>query len=330
MCIRDRPYLFRTIGDLAPDGDPVFHAFLDGQLLIAAQTTAAHAGALYGSAALDLPRRGVNHVRGGIGALARTLVVWIRANGGEVLFRQQVERIEVGRGRVAVVHTRKGLSLPADAVLANVTPWALRELLGPDSPPQLRDDVAQLRPTWGAFALYLGLDAAALPPGLPDHHQVIVDATRPLGEGNSVFLSLSPADDAERAPAGRRAATLSTHTAVEPWWALRDGSDEAAYRARRDEYARRLLAAAERAVPGLRAAVRLCLPGTPVTFQTYTRRPMGMVGGFAQTSLFAARGPQTGIDNLWLVGDSIFPGQSTAGVTLGAMRVAAEVLRRRP
>jgi phytoene dehydrogenase-like protein len=31
---------------------------------------------------------------------------------------------------------------------------------------------------------------------------------------------------------------------------------------------------------------------------------------------------------VWLVGDSIFPGQSTAGVTLGAMRVAAEVVRR--
>jgi phytoene dehydrogenase-like protein len=86
------------------------------------------------------------------------------------------------------------------------------------------------------------------------------------------------------------------------------------------------LAAAERAVPGLRAAVRLRLPGTPVTFQYYTRRPMGMVGGFAQTSLFAARGPHTGVPGVWLVGDSIFPGQSTAGVTLGGMRVAAEVI----
>ena len=37
-------------------------------------------------------------------------------------------------------------------------------------------------------------------------------------------------------------------------------------------------------------------------------------------------GPQTGLPNLWLVGDSIFPGQSTAGVTLGGMRVAAAVL----
>ncbi|MFN2224314.1 MAG: amine oxidase, partial [Candidatus Promineifilaceae bacterium] len=72
------------------------------------------------------------------------------------------------------------------------------------------------------------------------------------------------------------------------------------------------------------------LPGTPVTFDYYTRRPLGMVGGFPQTSLFRTRGPGTGIRNLWLVGDSIFPGQSTAGVTLGAMRVAAEVLRAIP
>jgi phytoene dehydrogenase-like protein len=127
-----------------------------------------------------------------------------------------------------------------------------------------------------------------------------------------------------------RPVTMSTHTAVEPWWALRQGGDEAAYLERREAYAGRLLDAAERAIPGLRAAATLVLPGTPVTFQYYTGRPLGMVGGFAQTSLFNVRGPGTGIDNLWLVGDSIFPGQSTAGVTLGAMRVAGEVLRRYP
>jgi hypothetical protein len=54
------------------------------------------------------------------------------------------------------------------------------------------------------------------------------------------------------------------------------------------------------------------------------------VGGFAQTSLWSARSPRTGIPNLRLVGDSIFPGQSTAGVTLGAMRVAADVRRSLP
>ena len=324
--LRALPYLFRTIGDIAPTGDSLFRTFLDSQLLISAQTTAAHANALYGSAALDLPRRGVNHVRGGIGALATTLVDWIRANGGQVLYRQKVQRIEVKDGRAAAVYTNKGLRLAGDTMVANVTPWALANLLDNAAPSRLRHEVKRRTATWGAFTLYLGLDAAGLPQDTADHHQVIVDPMQPPGEGNTVFISLSDPEDQGRAPAGMRVATLSTHTAITPWWQLRHG-DEAAYLTQRQRYGERLIDVAAQALPGLRQAIRLCLPGTPVTFESYTRRPLGMVGGFPQTSLLAARGPASGIPNLWLVGDSIFPGQSTAGVTLGGMRVAAAVLQ---
>ena len=322
------PYLTRTIGQIAPQNDPMFTAFLDGQLLIAAQATAAHTNALYGSAALDLPRRGVNHVQGGIGSLAKTLVQWLRDNGGEVLFRQKAERIEMKNGRQATtLHTNKHQTFTADNIIANLTPWALSDLLGGHASPDLKREVQQREATWGAFTLYLGLDTAQLPLLTASHHQVIVDYTQPLGEGNSVFISLSDTNDTNRAPKGMRTATLSTHTAVSPWWQLRY-SDQAAYEARRSTYAERLLTAAERAIPGLRQAVRLCLPGTPITFEFFTKRPSGMVGGFPQNSLFNARGPRTGIPNLWLVGDSIFPGQSTAGVTLGGMRVATAVLAK--
>ncbi len=324
--LRALPYLLRTVGSLLPAGDPLLRTFLDAQLLISAQTTSESANALYGSAALDLPRRGVNHVRGGIGALADTLVNWIRQNGGEVLFRQQVTQIEVKNGRAHAIRTNKGLRLEANHILANLTPWALRDLLGEHAPRPLAREVRQREATWGAFTLYLGVDAAKLPPTSAGHHQIIVDAQRPLGEGNSVFVSMSDPDDASRAPAGHRALTLSTHTAIAPWWQLRH-SDKAAYEARRADYTERLLTAAETALPGLRRAVTLCLPGTPVTFAFYTRRPSGMVGGFPQESILQARGPSTGIENLWLVGDSIFPGQSTAGVTLGGLRVANLVQR---
>lgn len=324
--LRALPYLSRKVSDFAPIGDPMFAAFLDGQLLISAQTTAASADALYGSAALDLPRRGVNHVRGGIGSLAKTLADWILANGGQVLYRQQVERIDVRNGRAVGVQTKKGLSLSCDTILANVTPWSLVNLLGAAAPPRLRREMAHRPATWGAFTLYLGLNAENLPDHMINHHQVIVDATQPLGEGNSVFISLADPDDADRAPVGKRPATLSTHTAISPWWNLYQ-RDRQAYFERRADYTERMLAAAETAIPGLRQAIDLCLPGTPVTFDTFTRRSQGMVGGFPQTSLWNARGPRTGIANLWLVGDSIFPGQSTAGVTLGAIRVAADVLQ---
>ncbi len=323
------PYLFDTVRDLAPELGAEFRTFLDAQLLIAAQTISDRTNALYGSAALDLPRRGVNHVKGGIGSLASTLADWIRANGGQVIYRQKVVRIEVVNGRAAAVRTEKGLRLEADVVLANLTPWGLQAVLGDAAPVSLRREVERREPTWGAFTLYLGLDATALPPSLPDHQQVILDPTRPLGEGNSVFISLADPADASRAPMGMRAATLSTHTIAAPWLALRK-ADEAAYEARKAEYAERLRLAAERAWPGIGRAVRLSLPGTPASFEFFTRRPGGMVGGFAQTSLFDVRGPHTGLANVWLVGDSIFPGQSTAGVTLGAMRVARAILQTRP
>lgn len=322
------PGALRTIAAIAPR-DAALRRFLDAQLLIAAQTTADQTNALYGSAALDLPRRGVAHVRGGIGALADTLVRWIRKEGGEVLFRQKAERIEVHKGQATRVHTNKGMSLSAGWIVANLTPWALRDLLGDAAPAALRRETAHRAPMWGAFTLYLGLDAARLPHGVADHQQIIVDSERPLGEGNSVFLSLADGDDPSRAPDGHRAATLSTHTAIDPWWSLHE-KDQSAYEERRALYTDRLLQAAERAVPGIRQAVRLALPGTPVTFEFFTRRPRGMVGGFPQRSLFSARGPHTGIDNVRLVGDSIFPGQSTAGVTLGAMRVARDILSAAP
>ena len=321
------PYAWRTVGSLLPrSAGKDLRTFLDAQLLISAQTTSSDANAIYGFAALDLPRRGVNYVRGGTGSLAKTLADWITSHGGTLLYRQKVEQIMVRAGRAVAVRTQKGAEIKGDLFVANLTSDGLDAVLeaGPNSG---REKPSNQAPSWGAFTLYLGLDAQALPDNIPDHHQVVVDPSRPLGEGNSIFLSLSDLQDTSRAPAGRRAATLSTHTNVQAWWNLAR-QDPEAYARRKELFIERCLDAAERAIPGMRRAVRLCLPGTPVAFQFFTRRPLGLVGGYPQTSLFTVRSPTTYLPNLWQVGDSIFPGQSTAGVTLGSMRTAQDILSR--
>jgi phytoene dehydrogenase-like protein len=170
--------------------------------------------------------------------------------------------------------------------------------------------------------LYVGIDDAILPSHLPLHHQVVVG--EPMGNGNTVFLSLSPAWDEGRAPVGRRALTLSTHTELDGWWELHE-HDRQGYQVRKQAYAERVLAAAEVAVPGLRDAADLILPGTPVTFQRFTRRLWGWVGGFPQTNLACTWAPRLA-RGLWLVGDSIFPGQSVPAVSMGGLRVARSVL----
>lgn len=322
------------------NADRTFHTFLDAQLLIAAQIVAKHAAPLYGAVALDLARAGVYHVQGGVGAIAETLVQVIRAAGGRVLFKRQVTQIKQQPGPSWLVHALRGPrhattpeAYPADLVLANITPWDLQTLMTIDD--GRRTNIYrqspiinhQSFPQWGAFTVYVSLAGEAVAANLPDHHQIIVDDTQPLGEGNSVFMSLSPVWDASRAPAGQRVMTLSTHTVAAPWWTLWK-KDRSAYLARREDYTERLLNAAERVLPGVRPHLRLVLPGTPLTFNFYTGRRLGMVGGFPQTSLWRAIGPRTAWPNVFLVGDSVFPGQSTAGVSLGALRVVKSILGR--
>ncbi len=310
----------------SPPPTPNFKRFVDAQLLIAAQTTSPYANALYGAAALDLPRRGVVHFTRGMGAIAETLVQAVRQHGGQVYYRQAASRIRFAHQRPVAVETQRRQqteSFPADIVIANLPPWNLVSLLGDTLPRSLRRLPPQPQDGWGAFMVYVGLDQTAAPEDLPLHHQVIMQ--EPLAEGNSIFLSLSPVWDKNRAPLGQRAMILSTHTELASWWQLFE-HDRAAYEARKTQYVNQMLTAAECVIPKLRDAATLILPGTPVTFRRFTRRAWGWVGGFPQTHLFRAWGPRLS-PGLWMVGDSIFPGQSTAAVALGGMRVARSILQ---
>jgi C-3',4' desaturase CrtD len=316
--------------------DRAFRRFIDATLLISAQTTSQHVNALYGATAIDLPRQGVYHVEGGIGGIAEQLIEKLREFGGEILFRQHVTRISRDEtGRVNGIYAKRGRRtkteefFPADWVVANTTPWSLDELLGGASPASLRAEVKRRPDTQGAFVLHIGARADTLPSNIPDHHQIVRSLDGMMGEGETLYISMSPEWDVTRAPQGMRAVTISTHTNVQKWWDLY-AQGESAYYEEKEAYAQRMIGAVDEVIEGFNQSAELVLPGTPLTYQFYTLRHKGMVGGFPQTSLFKARSPRTGIANLRLVGDSIFPGQSTAGVTLGAMRVAEDIMRHLP
>lgn len=319
---------FRPVSDHLVNANPRLRQFVDAQLLISAQATSQDVYALYGAAALDLPRRGVAHLHGGMGAVSDLLVQAVRQNGGQVRFRQEVTQLEPRSDGSWRIHTKRGEVYDASVVIANLPEANIATLLGkqaPDSPPSPRHG-------WGAFMVYIGLEGTGLPGDLPLHHQVLDLASQkekmPIGEGYTIFMSLSLPQDASRAPAGHRALTISTHTDLRPWWQLYQ-NDPTAYEARKQAYLERILDRAERAVPDLRKRARLILPGTPITFERFTRRKWGWVGGYPQANLFTARQPRLA-RNLWMVGDSIFPGQSMPAVALGGLRIARAVLSALP
>ena len=71
---------------------------------------------------------------------------------------------------------------------------------------------------------------------------------------------------------------------------------------------------------------------TPRSFAKWTGRPQGIVGGLGQhPSQFGPFGlaTRTPIQGLWLCGDSIYPGEGTAGVTQSAVMACRQLLESR-
>ena len=66
---------------------------------------------------------------------------------------------------------------------------------------------------------------------------------------------------------------------------------------------------------------------TPKSFERWTGRPNGIVGGLGQRPIGLPS--RTPIKGLWLCGDSIHPGEGTAGVTQSALMTCKQLLADR-
>ena len=312
--------LGRTVASIMPPGEHRrLRAFVDAQLLITAQTDAAHADLAYGATALDLAREGTVHLPDGVSSIAVALARALRRAGGSIRYNTTVDEVVVERGTVRGVRCG-GELVRADRVIAAIPIADVARLAGADAPFARR---AARRPQrWSAFMAYVALPAGVVPDDLALHHQVVLDDREPPGEGNTVFASFSGPDEIRRARGGGRALTLSTHTDAAAWErAWRDGTEPA----RRLAYAARLRTALERVLPGAWDAAAFVELATPHTFERYTGRAHGLVGGVPQTAGRASLGAfshVSGIGGLVLAGDTVFPGQSTVGASLSGVAAA--------
>ena len=294
--------------------------YLDAVCQITVQTSAREAEAPFAMAAMDYYFRGTRHVRGGIGELAWALARAIEARGGEVRLADRALRIERIREGFRV-HSRRGM-LEARQVVCNLLPQSVGALLG--TSPVLDALSRKVQQGWGAAMLYLAVDSAGLRPEA-HHLELIDDPEAPFTEGNHLFCSLSAEDETARAPAGQRTVTVSTHL---PLAALR-ALPEAGRVARIAQAQSRMETTLARLAPELR--VRFRMTASPRTFERFTGRFGGYVGGIprrAGLSHYRQLLPQQPLPGVWLVGDSLFPGQSTLAAALGGVKLAERLLRR--
>ncbi|MBT1688632.1 phytoene desaturase family protein [Dawidia soli] len=166
----------------------------------------------------------------------------------------------------------------------------------------------------GAIVVFLGVPEENVATHAIRHHQLLIDYDRPLGNGNNMFISISAPGDHASAPPGFRAVMLSTHCSIASWTDLPEGE----YQAKKTAIASVLIGHATRVYPSLMLHHRVLEVGTPVTYQKYTRRHLGAVGGHKLSRKNAnlhAIPHDIGVKHLALAGDATWPGLGTvAGV----------------
>lgn len=328
------PFTFMTVGD-ALRGYGLYQnrrlkTFLDLQLKLYSQVNADETALLYAATALGVSTepQGLFHLKGSMQVLSDRLVEALEKYGGKLLMRHSVEHIEVSGGKATGVRIRNQKTdevwtEPADEVVANVTVQNLVQLLGERAPSGYKHRVDKLPPASGAFVIYLGVDQSAIPLGCPPHLQFLYDYSKPIGENNSLFVSVSHPGDG-RAPDGQATIITSSFTDVEQWW-----------RGSKDDYDRLKQHYTEDAIARLAQYFYLKPEtiihqevATPRTFARYTNRDRGVVGGIGQR--IPTFGPfgfanRTPINHLWLVGDCTHPGEGTAGVSYSALTTVRQI-----
>lgn len=310
---------------------PRFRRFIDVQLQIFAQCASTDCAYLYSCVALSLPRRGMHEIRGGAASLTNALVAAIKKSGGTVRLNAPVLRLAYdSSGHATGVDLLSGERLEAKrAIISNLTVWdTYGKLIGLNhTPEEMRRRLKALR-GWGAYLLYLGLDEAAAESLPADHLLALTDWQEGQdynAEAAQFMFAAAPLWDA-RAPAGKRAVTVSTFTDAAQWFAFHE--DEAEHETQDQQFLEICWQRLHAALPELGDRIEVIETATPRTFYDTTRRKLGMVGGVGQSrAVFGANSlrHRTQLPNLFLVGDSVFPGNGVAAVTHSALIVANEL-----
>lgn len=322
------PLINRSLFDVLKKYDldkwPPFVQYVNAISQITIQVDLYRAEALFGLVTLDYPFRGSVHIHEGIDAFNQQILGAIERCGGQVQLASRVKGIRKIEKRWEV-ETRQGV-IQCKNVVANLLPQNISKLLREvEVPNTLFKKQKEVEKGWGAGMVYLVIDDHSSLPRHAFHVQGIDDAELPFQEGNHVFASVSAADENTKAPIGQRTVTVSTHIPIQKLQSLTP-QDQGQYVSVVQEKIKQTL---HKRMPEIMQNVVSSFSASPRTWERFTGRKMGYVGGVPRTKglhNYAGVFPTKLLDNFWMVGDSVFPGQSTLAAAVGGVRTANAVM----
>ncbi|RMG73793.1 MAG: hypothetical protein D6722_03255 [Bacteroidetes bacterium] len=295
------------------DQDPRFVAFVNEQLLITAQNYLEEVNILFGATALCYTLFTNYYVPGGLQQMVQPIVDYIEARGGQVLLRQPVTRIQPQDGQYLVTtEYRKKQRQFLTPYLVSAIPINNTLALWQDERLKTRYQKRLMQSEALNSAFQLGFVMRRHRAYDSLHHQVHLSAPLPQIGSHSIFLSLSHPDDPDRCGPDEVVGSVSTHV---PDPAHRQVTDKEAI-------AEAIFAALAQAGLVRREDITYWHASTPGSWQKWTARAWGFVGGYPQYMrikpwhMLDARLDHRGA---YICGDSTYPGQGIPGACLSGI-----------
>ncbi|MBI5117277.1 NAD(P)/FAD-dependent oxidoreductase [Candidatus Poribacteria bacterium] len=266
-------------------------------------------------------------VLGGVSKLIDALVGKIQENKGKIRTSSPVSRIVIEDGRAKGIIGNDGQYTPADVVIASgAAKEIFTKLVGEENlPPEFTRKIFELPLMDSIFMVHVGVDFDPSPYlhavcvyyyGSYDLYGPIANAKAGIyHEGKDGFVVHAPSlHSPEMAPPGHHAMTIYT---ICP-----DKLKEGTWSERKEEYADKLLAYAEKRIPGLRDHVKTREILTPDDFRRRTHMEHHSFGGLAVVMGKPGAPHRTPVKGLWFVGSQSEGGDGVSNTMAAAYKVA--------
>ena len=269
---------------------------------------------------------GINYPKGGVGVIAEKLVSGLESHGGAIRYKARVTEVLLENGQAVGVKLASGEEIRGRRVVSNATRWdTFGQLVDQAHTPKAETTWRRrYKPSPSFLSLHLGVEASVIPEGCHCHHLLLEDWSAMEDEQGVIFVSIPTLLDPSLAPEGRHIVHTFTPSDINAW----KGLSPAAYKAKKQADASRLVQRLEAILPGLSAGIRHQEIGTPRTHRRFLGRMGGTYGpipALRLPGLLPMPFNRTGLPNLYCVGDSCFPGQGLNAVAFSGFACAHRI-----
>lgn len=281
--------------------------------------------------------------RGGVQAIPDLLADYINTHGGEVRCNTLVQEVLLDGCRARGVRLADGREIRAHFVISNGDARRLyQQMLPADAIPEAMQRRLRYSEVSESFvSVFLGADID--PKDLPvqgcqhvlyftsydgvRYEDIVTDPgyfDRPY-----IMMMIPSLEDPTLAPSGKSVIILQAASVQERdgSWGIPDGKRTKAYRELKEKTALRLIAHAEKIIPGLAGKIEVMLTATPHTYARYTLNSGGASGGWTKNinrtfrrGFMGLMNIATPVKNLYMVGHwTSIPGGAPIGMMSGKL-----------